>query len=181
MNEQLAFAKLIADRLTEAGFPYMMTGSMAMAVYAVPRMTRDIDIVVAYRPQEAEKLAALFQPECFVDVEAVREAAAGRGMFNIIHREWFVKADFIARKAGVYRETEFERRRTVDVEDTPIVVTAPEDLILSKLHWAKDSGPELQQRDVRQISESSPDLDWRYLEKWSDALGVRELLNRNKP
>ena len=42
VDEQLEFAKQIASRLTSAGIPYMMTGSMAMAVYAPPRMTRDV-------------------------------------------------------------------------------------------------------------------------------------------
>jgi len=180
MNEQLEFAKLIANRLDEAGFPYMMTGSMAMAVYAVPRMTRDIDIVIEYQPRDAERLAALFQPDCYVEVDSVREAAASQGMFNIIHNEWFVKVDFIARKTEAYRKTEFERRRTIDVEGTAIAVAAPEDLILSKLYWAKDSESELQQRDVRQIIESNPDLEWPYLEKWATVLGVGELLDRSK-
>ena len=181
MNEQLEFARLIARRLDEAGFLYMMTGSMAMAVYAVPRMTRDIDIVVEYRPRDAERLAALFQPDCYVDVDSVREAAVTRGMFNIIHNEWLLKADFIARKEEEYRKTEFERRRTIDVEGTTLTVTAPEDLILSKLYWAKDSASELQQRDVRQIIASTPHLDWPYLVKWAAVLGVGDLLDRNKP
>ena len=180
MNEQLEFAKLIARRLDKAGFGYMMTGSMAMATYAIPRMTRDIDIVIEYQPQDAERIATLFHPECVVDIDSIREAAVNEGMFNIIHNEWFVKADFIARKSGPYREVEFERRRMVDVEGTPIAVTAPEDLILSKLYWAKDSGSELQQRDVRQIIASNPNLEWPYMEKWAAVLGIVELLNRNK-
>jgi hypothetical protein len=68
MDEQLEFVKQIVSRLDSAGLRYMMTGSMAMAVYAVPRMTRDIDIVVEYRPEDAGKLAALFEPDCYVDV-----------------------------------------------------------------------------------------------------------------
>lgn len=46
MSEQLEFLKTIAARLDSAGIPYMITGSMAMALYARPRMTRDIDLVV---------------------------------------------------------------------------------------------------------------------------------------
>ncbi len=33
MDEQLEFVKLIASRLDSADIPYMMTGSMAMAIY----------------------------------------------------------------------------------------------------------------------------------------------------
>jgi predicted nucleotidyltransferase len=180
MDEQLEFVKQLANRLDSAGFPYMMTGSMAVAVYAVPRMTRDIDIVVEYQPKDAEKLAGLFERDCYVDLDSVREAAVNQGMFNIIHNEWFIKADFIARKNDAYRKTEFERRRTIDVEGTRVAVVSPEDLILSKLFWARDSGSEMQQRDARQIIESAPDLDWSYLEKWAAHLSVTELLQRNR-
>ena len=46
MDEQLEFMKLIALRLDSASIPYMMAGSMAMAIYSIPRMTRGIDLVV---------------------------------------------------------------------------------------------------------------------------------------
>ena len=180
MDEQLEFVKQIAKRLDGAGLPYMMTGSMAMAVYAVPRMTRDIDIVVEFQPKDAGKLAGLFERDCFVDVDAVRQAAVEQGMFNIIHKEWFIKVDFITRKDEPYRKTEFERRRTIDVESIPVSVVAPEDLILSKLYWAKDSKSELQQRDVQQIIQISRDLDWQYLNKWAADLEITELLEKNK-
>ncbi len=63
MDEQLGFAKQIADRLTSAAIDYMLTGSMAMAVYATPRMTRDIDLVVAVGRSDVDTLATMFQPD----------------------------------------------------------------------------------------------------------------------
>jgi len=45
VNEELKFLEYISTRLDSAGNPYMLTGSMAMMFYAVPRMTRDIDLV----------------------------------------------------------------------------------------------------------------------------------------
>ena len=178
MDEQLAFVHLIATRLDDADIPYMVTGSMALAVYAVPRMTRDIDLVVEYRPQDAVRLADLFAGDCYVDTDSVRQAADQRGMFNIIHNEWLIKADFIVRKDEAYRKTEFARRCQIEIGGMPIAVVAPEDLVLSKLHWAKDSASELQQRDVRQILESVTDLDMSYIEKWAIELGVDELLQK---
>ena len=46
MTEELAVLKSVTGRLEAAGIPYMMTGSFAANYYAVPRMTRDIDLVV---------------------------------------------------------------------------------------------------------------------------------------
>ncbi|MCX7011730.1 MAG: nucleotidyl transferase AbiEii/AbiGii toxin family protein [Candidatus Sumerlaeota bacterium] len=177
VDEQLEFVKEIAIRLESENVPYMLTGSMAMAVYSIPRMTRDIDIVVDCYPEDAERLAELFRADCYVDVESVREAAAERGMFNIIHKEWIIKADFIIRKDEPYRKLELERRRRVDIDGVSICVVAPEDLILSKLRWARDSESELQQRDARQLVQSAVGLDWPYLETWARWLSVGDLLD----
>lgn len=176
MDELLEFVKQIAHRLTTAGIDYMLTGSMAMAVYATPRMTRDVDLVVAVGRGDVDTLVSLFEADCYVDRDAVAEAIASAGMFNIIHNEWIIKADFIVRKRSPYRQTEFERRRQIDVEGDSLSIVAPEDLILSKLEWALQTGSELQLRDVREIVAASSDLDWEYIEKWSTHLGVDGLL-----
>jgi hypothetical protein len=49
-----------------------------------------------------------------------------------------------------------------------------EDLVLSKLVWAKDSGSELQRRDVRTLLDDS--MDRAYLDRWAARLGVAEAL-----
>ena len=180
MDEQLEFVKQIASRLDAAGIRYMLTGSMAMAIYAVPRMTRDIDLVIECRPEDAPRIAALFEADCYVDVERIRKAATGRSMFNIIHYEWIIKADFIVRKDEAYRKAEFDRRARFDIEGASIWVVAPEDLILSKIKWSADSNSELQQRDVQALEESVADLDWDYLEQWAVTLGVKDMLDRVK-
>ena len=36
----------VCNKLEEINIPYMLSGSLAMNVYTVPRMTRDIDIVI---------------------------------------------------------------------------------------------------------------------------------------
>ncbi|OGQ48894.1 MAG: hypothetical protein A3I10_02970 [Deltaproteobacteria bacterium RIFCSPLOWO2_02_FULL_57_26] len=44
--EELAVLKEVTRRLNRAKIPYMVTGSIAANFYTVPRMIRDIDIVV---------------------------------------------------------------------------------------------------------------------------------------
>jgi len=51
-----------------------------------------------------------------------------------------------------------------------------EDLVISKLLWAKESGSELQRRDARAIILSVGSLDRAYMEKWASDLGVSDLL-----
>jgi len=176
MDEQLEFVKDIARRLDGAGIPYMLTGSMAMAVYTVPRMTRDIDVVVEIAQGDVERFTRLFSEDCYIEEDRVREAASSRTMFNVIHNEWIIKADFIVRKDDRYHELELSRRRHVDVAGTRVAIVAPEDLILSKLVWGKESGSELQRRDVVALIQGVKELDWPYLEQWAVTLGVADQL-----
>ena len=178
MDEQLEFVKLVISRLESGGIAYMMTGSMAMAIYAVPRMTRDVDFVIECQPKDAARIAELFHADCYVDEAAVRQAILERSSFNIIHNEWIIKADFIVRKESEYRRVEFGRRQRIDIDGWTLYTVAPEDLILSKLQWSKDSGSELQLRDARSIAEGVADLDWSYMRTWASALGVTDLLER---
>jgi len=180
MDEQLEFMKLIAFRLDSASIPYMMTGSMAMAIYSMPRMTRDIDLVVEVTPIDVDKIINIFSEDCYIDQDSVMQAVSTHGMFNIIHNNWMVKADFIIRKNEDYRKEEFARRQKINIEDMAISVVAAEDLILSKLIWGKRSQSELQLRDVCQMVSTVPDLDWKYMQNWADVLGVDDLLREVK-
>lgn len=178
MDEQLEFLKLIAERLESACIPYMATGSMAMAFYGTPRMTRDVDIVVDAQPDETEAIYRLFKNDCFIDRGSVAKALSRRGMFNIIHCDWLIKADFIVRKDEPYRRLEFGRRRKMEIGGGNLFVVAPEDLILTKLCWGKPSLSELQIRDAALLAKTRPDLDWDYLKDWARKLDVADLLKR---
>ena len=181
MDEQLEFVKLVVSRLESAGIPYMMTGSMAMSIYAVPRMTRDVDFVIECTPDDASRIAQLFGADCYVDESSVRRAACEHSAFNIIHNEWITKADFIVRKDEEYRKVEFDRRQSIDIGGVNVFVVRPEDLILSKLSWSMNGDSELQLRDAVSLCASASEVDWAYLERWASVLGVSELLERGRP
>ena len=70
---------------------------------------------------------------------------------------------------------EFARRSAVHIADVSTWIVSREDLILSKLVWALDSGSELQMRDVRSLL--GDDVDWQYLKQWAPTLGVSALLD----
>lgn len=180
MDDQLDFMKLIASRLDSASIPYMMTGSMAMAIYSIPRMTRDIDLVVEVAPTDVDKIVGIFSEDCYIDQDSVMQAVNTHGMFNIIHNDWMVKADFIIRKDEDYRREEFTRRQKINIENVTISVVAIEDLILSKLVWGKESQSDFQLRDVCQMISTASELDWKYMQNWADILGVDDLLQKAK-
>ncbi len=175
MSEELEVLGLVTGRLDEAGIPYMVTGSFAMNYYAVPRMTRDIDLVVELTEADVGRLVRLFEEEFYIDGGAVREAIQQQSMFNLIHQASVIKVDMLVRKQHPYRKTEFARRRPGVVMGHRFSIVAPEDLILSKLAWAKDSRSQMQLGDVRNLIASVRDLDRAYIEEWVSRLGLDEL------
>ena len=176
MTESLELAVLsdVTVRLESAGFEYMLTGSVAMNYYSQPRMTRDIDIVLSLLDSDSSTIVRVFEGDYYVSADAVAKATRQQSIFNIVHLESVVKVDFIVRKETEYRRHEFDRRRRIRVGESEFWIVSKEDLILSKLHWARDSQSELQLGDVRNLLSTSPDLD--YLNKWSSVLGVDQLL-----
>jgi arsenate reductase-like glutaredoxin family protein len=173
MNE-IDIVRDTSRRLEEGGIAYMLTGSMAMNYYAQPRMTRDINIVVAIGPQDVDRIVASFRPDYYVSEGSIRESLVHESMFNLIHEESVIKVDCIIRKRSQYRQLEFERRQKISIGDFATFIVSKEDLIISKLSWAKESRSAFQMSDVRNLLATGYDAD--YLQHWTSELGLDTLL-----
>ena len=173
MNE-IDIVRDISRKFERAGIPYMLTGSMAMNYYAQPRMTRDIDVVIAIGPEDVGRVAALFRPDYYVSEENIRQSVANESIFNLIHLKSVIKVDCIIRKKIEYRRVEFERRQMISILGFTTFVVSKEDLIISKLLWATDSHSELQLGDVRNLLATG--YDAAYLRRWTLELGLDTLL-----
>jgi hypothetical protein len=158
VQNELDIVRDVSARLQSAEIDFMLTGSMAMNYSAQPRMTRDIDIVVALAAGDTDTVVRLFHPDYYVSREAVSEAITQESIFNLIHQE-SIKVDCIVRKSSPYRRAEFERRQRFVIEDFSTWIASKEDLIISKLAWAKDSGSEI--RDVKtmqSLTDTPPEI-----------------------
>jgi len=179
IENELDVLRDVSQRLEGQGIEFMLTGSVAMNYYAQPRMTRDIDLVVALNETQTEGIVRLFESEYYLDKKFVASAISRRGMFNLIHNETVIKVDFVVLKSDSYRQEEFARRMTITLGDFQTWIVSREDLILSKLLWAKDSKSEMQWRDVRNLL--SPECDMTYLRSRAKFLGVVEDLESLDP
>jgi hypothetical protein len=179
MTTELDVLGLVSDRLSASSVPFMLTGSFALAYYATPRMTRDLDIVVALNERDIGVLVAAFASDFYIDADAARTAILSERMFNLMHLESGVKVDFIVRKSAEFRQVEFARRQPVAIAGIRTWIVSREDLILSKLVWALQSNSELQRRDIQQLLVGAIDLD--YIRKWAPPLGVTTLLDALLP
>jgi hypothetical protein len=164
--------KLVASRLREASIPYMVSGSMALNFYATPRMTRDIDIVVEIQPDGIEGLVRAFQADFYVDDGMILHAIQHLLPFNIIHLSSITKVDLIPRNQTAFQHSSFQRMKFLSFEGDKIAVISPEDLIVSKLIWSKDSLSEFQLRDV--------DTLLAYVTQWVSQLGLEEVFSKAK-
>ena len=95
-------------------------------------------------------------------------------MFNVVDPETGWKADLIVRKHRPFSEAEFARREPADFFGVLLAIATLEDVILSKLEWARLGASARQLDDVRALLRIAGDtVDRAYLERWVDALGVR--------
>ena len=170
MSEEIDVLKLVCRKLESAGIRYMLTGSLAANFYAAPRMTRDIDFVIEMLHPDIDRFFRIFCEDFYIDKTAISEAIRHQGMFNVIHNSSVFKIDFIVRKDSAYRNVEFQRRYQTELDGEQIWLVSPEDLIISKLFWAKDSFSELQMRDVKNLLLSIKTLDKKYIRQWVKAL-----------
>ncbi|MBI5681705.1 MAG: nucleotidyltransferase [Deltaproteobacteria bacterium] len=175
MIDELEVLKIVTGRLESAGIPYMVSGSVAANFYAAPRMTRDIDIVIEISEKDTEKIFSLFSGDFYIDKEAIKNSLKSQGMFNVIHYEAIVKVDFIIRKNQEYSRIEFGRKRKIIFGGSSINIVSPEDLIISKLFWAKDSFSEIQIKDVKNLIKTVDELDMNYIKSWVKKLGLEDI------
>ena len=178
MSEELEILKIVVERLEQARVSYFISGSMAANYYSVPRMTRDIDIVLEMRPAHLKLFIESFQNDFYTEEESIREEVNRRGMFNLIHKEYAFKVDFIIRKETEFQDSCFKRRREVRLGDYEAWIISLEDLVIAKLLWAKDSLSELQLRDVKNLLLTAGNLDTAYLEQWVSRLSLKDVYEK---
>ena len=80
-----------------------------------------------------------------------------------------------AGKHDEYGQVEFGRRREISAGSLGFWIVSPEDLVLAKLWWPKDSHSEQQLSDIANVLEQVEGLDREYLDKWVRTLGLPEV------
>jgi hypothetical protein len=165
----LPFFQNIVGFLNTEEIPYMLTGSVAMSIYIVPRATKDIDFVVALKTEDIDKIAARFSNEYYCDRDAMADALHRKMLFNIIDTSTGFKADFIPLNQTAYEQTKFSRRRETDFLGNPVYVISPEDLIVSKLVWIQQLQSAQQIVDIQNLL-TIESLDRAYIFHWVNEL-----------
>jgi hypothetical protein len=159
----------ICAELEKRDIDYMLSGSLAMSVYTIPRMTRDVDIVIMLDKENVESFSEIFKENFYFHRPSVEEEISRQGMFNVIDFKSGFKVDFIVLKSDLYRVTEFERKRRSIVLGVEAWIVSVEDLIISKIIWANQMFSNQQIMDIENLLENT-DLDREYLSFWCKKL-----------
>jgi hypothetical protein len=169
---------IVTERLGDLEIPYMVVGSIASGFHGMFRTTYDADIVIDPSKEALRELCRLLEKEFYADEETALDAFNNGLMFNVIHKESGHKIDLIVRKPRLYDRMSLTRRGEATYHGKTIWLQTPEDTILSKLDWARESRSERQLTDALNVMKQKRDtLDMKYLREWAKQLEVEEMLN----
>lgn len=164
--------------LQNLGIQFMLTGSHVSSLQGESRATHDIDLVASLTLHDVDPLIAAFRGDRFyISESAVRDAIRNRRMFNLLEVSTGEKVDFWVLTDSPFDQSRFARRQRIDLGEHALDVTSPEDTILMKLMWCRQSGgSEKQLNDVLRVYELQGDLlDCVYLGKWLTDLKLENL------
>ncbi len=173
-SELLGFMVAVMERL---GLRYLVTGSVASVFYGEPRFTNDIDMVVQLPPSAIQAFCRSFPEESFyLSEEAIREAVASRGQFNIIHPASGLKVDVMIAGNHPFDRSRFARAvRVRPAPDYEARFAAVEDVIIKKMESYRAGGSEKHLRDIASMIKISGDrVDRTYVASWASRLGLEE-------
>lgn len=166
-------------RLDKIGIEYMLTGSMALVHYAMPRATVDIDIVINISPENLSSFIKEFENDYYIPKQSAENAVRDKGIFNLLNQETVIKIDCVILKNDEFSTVAFSRRKQINYSgDFSVWIISLEDLIISKLIWAKKSGSERQLLDVASIIRNG--FDESYVDDWVAKLKLEEIFAESK-
>lgn len=161
------------EAMNALGIEYMVTGSYAMSAYGEIRMTKDVDVVIELSSGHVDKFFDRFKARYYINEASIRRAIDRSSMFNIVNNEHGGKIDCIIKKDTDFARSSFSRRYKVSVAGIEFWNITCEDLIVSKLLWAKDTHSEMQIRDIANLTGSRYDDD--YVNRWIAQLDLDDI------
>ena len=155
----------------------MVSGGVAAILYGEPRLTQDIDVVVALRPLDASRFAEQFPLADFycppVEVIAQEAERDAFGHFNVLHLESGARADVYVAGDDSLAIEGLATRRVVQLVGLSVPIASPEQVILQKLRFRQRGASARHLRDVRGIIRVMGDsIDIAALERVADTYGL---------
>lgn len=184
LPESVSVMMLVVNVFEGLQIPYLISGSMASALYGVARSTLDADMVAEIHLEQVGVLVKTLGNDFYADDDLIRDAIHHHSSFNLIHLTTIFKVDVFIRKERPFDRIQFQRRVEQLFATNPeqkAFMTTAEDIILAKLEWYR-IGNEISDRQWRDIlgilKVQTGRLDLDYLNYWAIELNVADLLQR---
>jgi len=175
---EVELIQLFVRPLQQAGFRYIITGSVAAIFYGEPRLTLDVDLVVFLNDKDIARLSDLFPSSDFyvppAEVIAAEARREQRGHFNILHLPTGFKADLYLTGRDELEAWAFRFQRRVQFEGETVALAPPEYVIVRKLEYYREGGSEKHLRDLRSmLAVSGEQLNQPALQDWIQRRGLQ--------
>jgi hypothetical protein len=165
--------------LEHAAVPYMIVGSLASNFYGVPRATRDADLVVDVAGNALARLQSHLPSALTLQPQPAFEAITGttRHLVAVAGTPFVIEVFGLSDDA--HDQARFTRRRRVVLLGQSVSIATAEDMVITKLRWARDGGRSKDFDDVRNIlAVQGAALDGAYLAHWTAQHETAALLDR---
>lgn len=168
--------RVVIHSLETNSVDYMIVGSVAGTVYGEPRLTNDLDLVIAMPSSSAQKLLDAFDPKEFYlpPLSIVSQEVTRGGQANLLHHQTGVKVVLMFRKTTRHALVEFQRRQRIEILHGLLAwVAAPEDVIIAKLRFYREGESQKHLTDIRGILANTT-VDREYLQNWIEELALND-------
>jgi hypothetical protein len=168
-----SIAVRVANALEACGIPYLLSGSFASNYYGIPRSTRDADFVLQSQRAVGPDLAQQLGEDFILEPQLSFETNTGTFRQVLRYKKKPFKVELFLLSQDPHDQARFLRRRAVRLFEHRVWLPSPEDVIITKLRWARGKDRD-DTRDVMAVQQDQ--LDWRYVEDWCRRHGTLPLM-----
>lgn len=172
---------LTLQAIENAGVAYAIAGSFAAGMFGEPIADLTINIILRATPQQAVAVGQSLAPRFYTPEDRLAVAARRGDMMNVIDVATSLKLDLSFVRDDAFLQTVLLRsgEREFGSSGRSFRFVTPEDIILMKLEWRKDTKSQKQWDNVLSVMRVQRNrLDWKYMYDQAEALGVTEVLIR---
>lgn len=174
--EHLANLAISACEATDA--PYMLTGALAYNYYAIPRSTKDVDIVVNItEPGTMQRIIHLLEPQIIFNPQVQFDTITwGRRHIGRPPENTGLSVELFELFADPFVGAQFERRKRFFSKtlDREVWLPTAEDIVTQKIRWGRSKDLD-DARDVLAV-QGPETLDMIYIRNWCDIHGTTQRL-----
>ena len=165
----------VLDALASQGIPFMVVGSISVIYWSFPCGATEPDLVIDLGDGSLALLMRALGPGFRLDPQMSFETVTMTGRNEITVRDSAFSIEFFHLSRDAHDQERFRRRVSARILNRDAFVPTAEDVIITKLRWARPKDRE----DLRNVIAVQGDerIDWAYVHGWTNQHGTTALLD----